>query len=665
MVDKQLIFVSAEKHFRDKITAMSSNNYNSSLALAPLGAGDLVDRAVRFYRNNFWTFVWIAAPPVLIGMLISVSWSFLAEQFVNKGDSVSDEILASVVSFLGSLLIFFAQMIMMLTVMGGASRNFVRHLLFGETVTFRETYRNTFSRFFGLLTASAIIAVILGFLGFILFYIGILAVFFVVGVLSLVLSSIAPLLAVLGIIAAAVILFGTGWVYFLIVSRFAYVPQIMLVEGQGIGAALGRSVSIAGGNVMRIYTLTIFTFFATLSAVALLYTLWDGLLTLTILIFGGRSGCNPFWFVIANQIIWQASLILLSPVLTIGLCLLYVDERVRSEGYDLELMAARNLATFFGAFRILKSSSARFSQRIGGRLARGGKFFGFDAWFRMISQISKLIFSVLLGIILCQSVSLAATLPEYREKINTLFEAIEGINYEDDSISKEENDAYNTRVVRELIDELPLTEKVELKGNTLEISNEWIISKLKEYTEEKYESPNRKKIADELLDRLATLERKLVELENQGESALTKDQQKQKLDQILSRQEYQTAQPEEETWLQRKFREFWEWLFKDSQPKQMEPMERSGSPIISSILVYGIGFAAMVLIGYLIYRFSPAFLAKFREGSDSEKSSKVILGEIIGADDDSTDIFAEAENLARSGKLREAIRKGYIAFLVN
>ena len=27
----------------------------------------------------------------------------------------------------------------------------------------------------------------------------------------------------------------------------------------------------------------------------------------------------------------------------IGLCLLYVDERVRSEGYDIELMAARNL----------------------------------------------------------------------------------------------------------------------------------------------------------------------------------------------------------------------------------------------------------------------------------------------------------------------------------
>jgi len=38
----------------------------------PLGAGDLIDRAMRFYRQNFWTFIWIAAPPIIIRTLISV-----------------------------------------------------------------------------------------------------------------------------------------------------------------------------------------------------------------------------------------------------------------------------------------------------------------------------------------------------------------------------------------------------------------------------------------------------------------------------------------------------------------------------------------------------------------------------------------------------------------
>jgi hypothetical protein len=55
-----------------------NNSAEKNIALAPLGAGDLIDRAVRFYRKNFWTFVWIAAPPIITGTLISVVWTFAA-----------------------------------------------------------------------------------------------------------------------------------------------------------------------------------------------------------------------------------------------------------------------------------------------------------------------------------------------------------------------------------------------------------------------------------------------------------------------------------------------------------------------------------------------------------------------------------------------------------
>ena len=37
---------------------------SNDLALAPLGAGDLIDRAVRLYRRHFLTLIRIAAPPV-------------------------------------------------------------------------------------------------------------------------------------------------------------------------------------------------------------------------------------------------------------------------------------------------------------------------------------------------------------------------------------------------------------------------------------------------------------------------------------------------------------------------------------------------------------------------------------------------------------------------
>ena len=45
------------------------NSISNDLALAPLGAGDLIDRAVRLYRRHFLTLIRIAAPPVLVSAL--------------------------------------------------------------------------------------------------------------------------------------------------------------------------------------------------------------------------------------------------------------------------------------------------------------------------------------------------------------------------------------------------------------------------------------------------------------------------------------------------------------------------------------------------------------------------------------------------------------------
>src|ERR1700694_6194835 len=41
----------------------------SLLPLSPLGAVDLIDRAVRLYRRHFFTLIRIAAPPVLVSAL--------------------------------------------------------------------------------------------------------------------------------------------------------------------------------------------------------------------------------------------------------------------------------------------------------------------------------------------------------------------------------------------------------------------------------------------------------------------------------------------------------------------------------------------------------------------------------------------------------------------
>jgi hypothetical protein len=167
-----------------------------------------------------------------------------------------------------------------------------------------------------------------------------LLVFLVIAALQM----IPPLAALVSVLVGTAAVIGTGWLFFLIASRFAYVPQVMMVEGQGVFASVARSASLAGGNVRRLAALFIFSTLATYAALALFYiplVLYAGYQGVDV--FSFDSALVPAWYEIASQFIWQMSLIILTPVWMVGLCLLYVDERVRHEGYDIELMAARRL----------------------------------------------------------------------------------------------------------------------------------------------------------------------------------------------------------------------------------------------------------------------------------------------------------------------------------
>lgn len=324
----------------------TNNTSEASLALTPLGAGDLIDRAVRFYRKNFGTFVLIASPPVIVGTLISVLWTVFGRYVFSSGQDPrsAEATLYYLFVWFGNGVIWITETIATLVVMGGASRNFVRHLMFGEPITFRETYNNTKKRFFGLVGASTIITFLLGLIGFVFFYFGIAITGILILLIIGIFSSIPLVAAILSIIIGLLGISLTIWVFFLIASRFAYVPQIMLVEGLGFASAISRSASLASGNVRRLIALFLFTTVATYSALAILYVpvAWYAWGTgVEIMTFS--TNLNPAWYEIAYNLIWQISFILLSPVWMIGLGLLYVDERVRSEGYDIELLAARRL----------------------------------------------------------------------------------------------------------------------------------------------------------------------------------------------------------------------------------------------------------------------------------------------------------------------------------
>jgi hypothetical protein len=313
----------------------------AQLPLAPLGAGDLIDRAVRLYRRHLFVLIRTAAPPVIVvaagWMLFSVTVQQIFRTFV------TDDQLSNVGLLLLAIAIMLSGYLFIVIVMGGATRTLVAHLLRNDPVTASATYAAVRSRFWGLFAAALIVLiwVVASFtVAFIIWEMVVGVLVIIAGFLSLAAPSWLPtLIAVIGILLATAVAL---WLFFFVVARVVYVPQVMLVEGKGVFDAIGRSFSLARGNVRRFMAMTLFTTFGTISAVMILAFLISIVAALSG-ITPRNSAEMPAWYAIAYSILGPLSSILLTPVWMLGLSLLYVDERVRHEGYDIELMAARQL----------------------------------------------------------------------------------------------------------------------------------------------------------------------------------------------------------------------------------------------------------------------------------------------------------------------------------
>ncbi|MEP6923256.1 MAG: hypothetical protein ABI954_02220 [Pyrinomonadaceae bacterium] len=320
------------------------NAATQNLSLTPLGAGDLIDRAVRLYRQNFFTLIRIAASPVIVSAIGSVLLTLGWRGFYTTSATTSFALYFLLLTAGGMLWV--VGYLLTLMVMGGATRNLVRHLLWHEAVTARETFRNVRSRFWSLLGATVIVSVVILIISIICLYGGMLLVMLAVGVGALLYAVAAPIIGIIiGSVCIIAATYLSVWIYFLLIGKIAYVPQILLVEGQGVFASIGRSVSLSSQNWRRLAALFLFTLFATYSAlmVFLFPLLWYAQANGIPIFDVTGNEIPPVWYSVTWQLINQLSFILLAPIWMLGLSLMYVDERVRHEAYDVELMAARNL----------------------------------------------------------------------------------------------------------------------------------------------------------------------------------------------------------------------------------------------------------------------------------------------------------------------------------
>ncbi len=260
----------------------------------------------------------------------------------------------------------------------------------------------------------------------------------------------------------------------------------------------------------------------------------------------------------------------------------------------------------------------------------------------------------------------AETLAEYRAGVKAAVGYTWQLReYVDEVLDEGGRDMVREReILSRIRQSLPAAEKVEWEGSNVETNNQWLEAELKAFEEATGNPEKCRLILTEIEERLSAIEKKIEQLEQPATAAgRSKDEDKQKLAEILRRAEYQKPEEQQESWFQRWQRKIREWFNqKFPRPKVPEgtPEGLQSLSVGLQILIYAL---VLGFIAFLIYRFAPFFAGRFRRREKEEKGERVILGEKLGADEDAQTLFDEAEALARSGNLRAAIRKGYIALL--
>ncbi len=215
-----------------------------------------------------------------------------------------------------------------------------------------------------------------------------------------------------------------------------------------------------------------------------------------------------------------------------------------------------------------------------------------------------------------------------------------------------------------LLDELraalPATEQVAWSGGTLNVDNRWLQTELDAFAQLPATPVAPRMAALTRIDaRIHALYERLDEAARAAPATRDKAAEKGRLHGILQRPEF-NEQPAQGGALERLWERFWNWL--RSLLPARTPMQPGTAAFVSQAaraLVYAL---CVALIGFVLWRYGPR-IARRKLTRERERAARVVLGEQLAPEQTPADLLREAEQLARTGDLRGAMRKAYIAVL--
>ncbi|HET7114340.1 MAG TPA: DUF4129 domain-containing protein [Pyrinomonadaceae bacterium] len=260
---------------------------------------------------------------------------------------------------------------------------------------------------------------------------------------------------------------------------------------------------------------------------------------------------------------------------------------------------------------------------------------------------------------LASATAAAVPLSQYHSGVGFAIEELATIAEKDGHESDADYETRFTKSIDQVRSALPKNEQVELEKETWKVDNGWLHTALDELQRASLEERPAKLTS--LLESLRALDDRLEDLEQATRVEEHKGATKQKLESILDRPEY-ASQSQGPNALARFLRDLIRWIEKLlPEAPEVEPGRAS---LVSNIAVYAVLLLAGLIILYVAWLLFKRFKRPAKAKVRKKREARIVLGERLQPEATATDLLSEAEALARSGDLRAAIRKGYIALLL-
>jgi hypothetical protein len=307
-----------------------------AMPLRPLGLGDIYDAAFRIIRFNpkatVGSAVLVAAVTMMIPVVVTAIATFTVGMTLSEdgftASAGASEILGTIVS-IGSLYGGTILLQIGLIFVTGMVAHVANAAAIGQRLTLGEAWAATKGKRWKLLGLTAVINV---------------AFFLALGVyiglwVAIGFSGTAAAMVVWGIVTVPAFIAGMWWFWI----RIYYMPApVLMLEPVGVFAAIGRGYRLTHKQFWRIFGIGLLTVIITSVA--------GGILSVPVSLVGQLASLAVPEYEVLGLAVTQAVASILSaafvaPFTAAVTALLYIDQRMRKEAFDVELMSRAGITS--------------------------------------------------------------------------------------------------------------------------------------------------------------------------------------------------------------------------------------------------------------------------------------------------------------------------------